>query len=517
MFRTARSVPGERNVSSRRGVKLKPLYFDTRVLRGDGPGKHFMGGDWNGHPARMAVYGAARGYKRIVVRAGRFTRAVTPRLNQTFLIFLPRGTDIRTVRVTVDGKRYGPRHGLTALPRQIAPGGRASAVAAQADTAPRRGRLPDGRYSSSYVHYRVRNARMPIRIEDAAGGPPWVLRVFDADRITLQRPARTLARGRVVGRNRCVQVGRLQDGRFGWVFGDGQFRATPDVVDRLLQCTSRKVPRAVGGFLTTLGAGPVPAGTIVWGQLPGAKDASVAGTGAADGPVAVAAGGAFLRVAGPEAHAVDGARVSGGGKTLQLGPRTAPSLPPELRTRIKFPTVVPGTQAVEAPVPDPAGGPPWAVPVAQTVEGTPCTGGRARVVGGRVGDPDLDLGVFTESVLSSPSCRPLTGPPNAEYPCSFSWGGGNAEELEGSDSARERGRIERRLLAGRTFVDAQCRADVERVTLETPRDRRTLVPSPFGRALLAVYDGSFIDGDLTVTMHLQGGRTVTQSFPLGGP
>jgi hypothetical protein len=178
---------------------------------------------------------------------------------------------------------------------------------------------------------------------------------------------------------------------------------------------------------------------------------------------------------------------------------------------------VPGTQAIEAPVPDPAGGPPWAVPVAQTVEGSPCAGGRARVVGDRVGDPDLDLGVFTESVLSGASCRPLTGPPNAKYPCAFSWGGGNAEELEGSDSARARGRIERRLLAGRTFVDAQCRADVDRVTLETPRDRRVLVPSPFGHALLALYDGSFIDGDATVTMHLRGGRTVTQAFPLGWP
>ena len=49
-----------------------------------------------------------------------------------------------------------------------------------------------------------------MRIDDPAGGPPWALKVFDAERITLQRPARTLAKGRIVGRNRCVQLGRLR-------------------------------------------------------------------------------------------------------------------------------------------------------------------------------------------------------------------------------------------------------------------------------------------------------------------
>jgi hypothetical protein len=64
-------------------------------------------------------------------------------------------------------------------------------------------------------------------------------------------------------------------------------------------------------------------------------------------------------------------------------------------------------------------------------------------------------------------------------------------------------------------VKAQCHPDVERVTLQTPRDVRTLVPSPLGHAILAVYDGTFPAGELVLTAHLKGGRTWRERFPLG--
>jgi hypothetical protein len=127
-FATARAVPDEPSVSSppvcglepgRRGVKLKPLYFDTRRLSGAGPSGNFLAGNWNHHPARVAVWGSARGHRRIVVRAGSFSQVTKPRLNAAFLVFLPPKTPIKTVTVEVDGKRYGPSSGTVDPPKGI--------------------------------------------------------------------------------------------------------------------------------------------------------------------------------------------------------------------------------------------------------------------------------------------------------------------------------------------------------------------------------------------------------------
>jgi hypothetical protein len=257
---------------------------------------------------------------------------------------------------------------------------------------------------------------------------------------------------------------------------------------------------------------PKISGTVVWGFLPGASEVTVSGSGATDG-AAETSDGAFLRVAGPDAHAA-GARVEGGGHAVQLRPSAdRPAF--GKRFRFRFPTLIAGTATVEAPAPDPAGGPRWGVAVAQTKEGTPCAAGPTRVVDGRGGAVDLRLGVFTEMTLAGGSCRPLNTKPSTERPCDIGTGFGNAEEIEGVDEFLDRARVERRLLAGRATIWAQCGADVERVTLKTPRDIRTLTPSPVGHVILAVYDGDFVDGDLTITAHLKGGRSWTEHHPLG--
>ena len=124
-FATARSLPDEPNVSSppvcglqpgRRGVKHDVVYFDTRRLSGRGPSRNFMAGNWNGHPPRVAVWGAARDHKRIVVRAGRFRAQLKPLANGTFLVLLPPSTDPSSVTVAVDGKQYGHTHGTVEPP-----------------------------------------------------------------------------------------------------------------------------------------------------------------------------------------------------------------------------------------------------------------------------------------------------------------------------------------------------------------------------------------------------------------
>ena len=154
-FTTARAVPDEPNVSStpvcglepnRPGVKRKSLFFATRRLSGSGPSSNFLAGNWHHHAARVAVYGVARGAKRIVVSAGTLRLRAKPRLNGGFLVFLPLSTRLRTVRVQVDGRRYGPSFGTVTPPKPA----RATAAASAATVpvgpvAP--GRLSDGRYA----------------------------------------------------------------------------------------------------------------------------------------------------------------------------------------------------------------------------------------------------------------------------------------------------------------------------------------------------------------------------------
>lgn len=388
----------------------------------------------------------------------------------------------------------------------------ATATAVPVPTAAPRGRDAQGRYSASYTHYRLRNVSYPVRVEDPAGGLPWVVKAFDADRLVLDKPAKTLERARVIGRQRCVQLGRLQGRTFGWVFGDGAFRRT-GVEDRLMQCTSRKRPASVSRFFTTLAitdpAAPKLAGTVIYGFLPGAPTVTVEGTGEADG-AATTRDGVFLRVAGPDAH--PGGKLTGGGRSVPLEPLAGiPTFPRGMR----FPTLVPGTQVAEAPAPDPAGGPRWALPVAQTREGTPCVGQATRVVEDRAGRADLALGLFSEDRLSSQACRPLQVRPDPDRPCDLSWGSAAEIEMERNDAVFARGLIERRLQEGRSTVWGQCAPEVERVTLQTPRDVRTLVPSAIGHAFLAIYDGTFVDGKLKITAHLRGGKTWTHEAPLG--
>jgi hypothetical protein len=118
-FGPARPVPGERSPSSppvcgyeagRQGVHIKPLYFQTRRLSG--------GGAWANHPPRVAVWGIARGYRQIVIRAGRFREMLRPRLDAGFLVFLPPETDPAKVTVEVDGVRHGSSFG-TIDPRRL--------------------------------------------------------------------------------------------------------------------------------------------------------------------------------------------------------------------------------------------------------------------------------------------------------------------------------------------------------------------------------------------------------------
>ena len=206
------------------------------------------------------------------------------------------------------------------------------------------------------------------------------------------------------------------------------------------------------------------------------------------------------------ARPLAGAKVRGAGVEVPLGPSLIPA-----RVRKSYPRVIPRTERVEARTPNPTGGPRYGILVADTREGVPCVAGATQVVDGRTGSADLDLGVFTESVAYDSLCRPLSERLDRRRPCT--WGSAFNGGGEAPGSFLQRARIERRVQIGRTLFTAICRADVERVTLASPRDVRTLVPSPTGHAVLAVYDGHFIDGYVTMTAQLRGGETRSVTGP----
>jgi hypothetical protein len=57
---------------------------------------------------------------------------------------------------------------------------------------------------------------------------------------------------------------------------------------------------------------------------------------------------------------------------------------------------------------------------------------------------------------------------------------------------------------------------VTAVTLETPRDVRTLIPGGPAHAIIAVYDGTFTTGTVTVTAHFRDGHTHREALPYLG-
>lgn len=88
---------------------------------------------------------------------------------------------------------------------------------------------------------RVRKGTMRhVDRQDPDGGPAWRLRTFVADRI-VKPSARRKGMDPQIGTSRCAQLGRLHDGRFGWLDSDGTFRpVAPGYRGAPVRCTPRK-------------------------------------------------------------------------------------------------------------------------------------------------------------------------------------------------------------------------------------------------------------------------------------
>src|SRR3954453_5692950 len=82
------------------------------------------------------------------------------------------------------------------------------------------------------------SVRITQRLDDPRGGPPFALRVFRADRFASTGGTRDQLL--LLGHDLCVQLGRIYQGRFGWIDGANVFRpARFDYRDSPVLCGDR--------------------------------------------------------------------------------------------------------------------------------------------------------------------------------------------------------------------------------------------------------------------------------------
>ncbi|MEA2143053.1 MAG: hypothetical protein QOI64_1483, partial [Solirubrobacteraceae bacterium] len=245
--------------------------------------------------------------------------------------------------------------------------------------------------------------RVAVTVPDPRGGPPWAVRQFLAERLAPDDPDGT-GGGHVIGRNRCVQLGRVDRGRFGWLTSDGTFRpVTVSYAGAPTQCLSRR-PDLAGhpwaDVITTITdprrSAAEPVQTIVF-ALAGsaARDPRLTVAGRPAAP-ARGAGGALLAVLPGDADPAD-LRLSvrypkHGTTTILPTPREPARLPARFRNRIPGP--LPGAEEVlAAQAPDPDGGLPFGMSATRARDGGFCTSTGGRVVGDRVGGVDYALDI----------------------------------------------------------------------------------------------------------------------------
>ncbi len=342
----------------------------------------------------------------------------------------------------------------------------------------------------------ARDARLVVQVPDGKGGAPWAVRRFAA----------TLENGSVTT---CFELGRLDGERFGWIGLDGGFATVrPGHSEAPRHCRDPGLERAIGASVqrfTTLeqraGGVPRPLETVTFGV---AAPTVARVLPADEPPLSPGTDGVVLRIVPREAPS---GRLTGeveyrDGRRVQFNGGGFP--------RAKGEQPVAGTETVAARAPDPAGGEPWALIAMRGDRGGACLTSPGRLVGTRLGLVDRRLGVFYTGFPPDPaSCRDAERAPTRTYPMRMTTLGSS---IGGDDP---RGRIERRVLENRTVFSGRVHADVVSVTIRTPRDVRTLVPSGTAHAILSVYDGSFPTGKVTATARLKDGREVKRSLYAG--
>ncbi len=137
------------------------------------------------------------------------------------------------------------------------------------------------------------------------------------------------------------------------------------------------------------------------------------------------------------------------------------------------------------------------------------------MVGDRVGTVDYELGILRESdgAFANGCPAPRTRPTRAR-PLHFGYSTGGGLGMSRAEDPVP-GRIARRTVRGRLVIDGTAHPDVRSITIATPRDVRTIVPSRRARAFLLVYEGGFPTGEITMTARFADGTTRRERFAPG--
>jgi hypothetical protein len=493
----------------------RPLFVLMRRFVPE-PVEH-TGTPWGNNPARTLVYGgvAQRVASLTLTGAGTPRRLAIDPHGGVFLAVLDGHVDPRSLALTArlrDGSAVtyrrstnvleppftpveGPGTPRTATSRPLreapVPAYRSPFPARQAEPPPIEMPLAD-------------TVRETLRAKDPAGGPEWALRSWQG----LRNPRANFGPGYRPSRFLCVQVGAIEDHRLveprpGLSALPLSVYGQPDVGVGGCNAPSDlkrfgPLAEAVSYVDDPYAYAPRPLRTVISGMLRlDATRPMLLGAGAPR-PLALDANHAYLAVL-PGRYWDAPLRISAviDGRTV-VG-ATAPSFPGP-----------PAPAKPQARAPDPNGGAPWGF-----AAGANRSSAYGQIVEGRFAVIEPRNG----SLRNGPDgwTGGGDGPaPGKQPPVRFdSTGGPEGRQPGEGATALPRPELERRTLPGRTIITGEADADVVSVTLATPRDVRTLRPSGPRHVLIVVYDGQFFRGEITATVELRGGRTVTVPVPNG--
>jgi len=379
---------------------------------------------------------------------------------------------------------------------------------------------PPGQGSTG--HLRVKSpVTLEARTPDPLGGPDWVVRVA-----TTQAAVPTARGGlNVEAPQRCAQLGRLVNDRFGWVDGNDVFHPVP-IDSTLVPIICASTSPGQGHDPQVNVANRVAKSsqtnahliqTVVWG-LAGASAQSTVTVDGHDHPAASSQDGVFVVPVAASAHRPDvhlAVRYADGLTATADDSYRADSLSAlavqarlwrQMRVHPKHPApAIPPANAqavVDARYADPDGGLPYAMLAIRCGGDRWCPSELGNVVGDRVGMVREPAGLFADEQASPNFGIASSNPqPTKRRPLVFDTG----ESAFRSDGTQAPGAL--RAQQGTTTIEGVADPSVKTITIVSPRDTRTIVPSLHAHAFAAVYDGRFAAGRFTMTAKLADGRT----------
>ncbi len=358
------------------------------------------------------------------------------------------------------------------------------------------------------------------RTPDPDGGPEWAVRSFLADRM-----AERGGRMHVISRARCVQLGRIHRGIFGWIDDRGTFRpATISLLGAPIDCGSRKADVGRAPYFSAFrrlitpadGSAPRLGRTVAWGYAgSAARKVDVTTDDGRSIGGAIGRSNAVLHVVdedSPSSRMRMTVEYESGKPVVRGGSWNGQLAAPGQHGLDRHPDFA-KQPILAARAADPNGGLPYGV-LAQPARGGGWCVSQApgRIVEDRVGRVDFDLGTFSETQVGTIDCQSI-GNLTRERPVGGGWGGGDGIDEPGADPGH--GRVARRTLPGTTFFAGAVLPDVRTITLKSPRDVRTVVPSSPAHVYLVVYDGTFTTGEMRITSTFDDDTSKTTSLQVG--